>query len=300
MLSERILSNIIAGLSVRCLNLKPTTIDRLPDLVEGHRYMLYAHVPFCERLCPYCSFNRFPFAEERAVPYFENLRTEMRRLAEGGYDFHSLYIGGGTPTIMVDELCKTIDLAHELFSINEVSSETNPNHLDAEVLDALDGRIQRLSVGVQSSNDGLLKQMDRYDKYGSAEQIFKRIQEAAPHFKSLNVDMIFNFPAQTEDDLINDLAFVLESGAGQTTFYPLMASPSVAKKLEETVGKVDYAREQAFYEIISQTLTEAGYNFSTAWTFNRFEQNMVDEYVVSAEEYPAIGSGGFAYLGNTL
>ena len=110
-----------------------------------------------------------------------------------------------------------------------MSSETNPNHLIPAYLDKLQGRVQRLSVGVQSFDDGLLKQMDRYDKYGSGAEILERIGEASPYFTSLNVDMIFNFPAQTEDILINDIERVVESGTSQTTFYPLMASPSVAR-----------------------------------------------------------------------
>ena len=300
MISERLLTTVVRACTDAYLDLKPTDETMLPAPVPGQRYMLYAHVPFCERLCPYCSFNRFPFNRNRAVPYFENLRKEMRMLADLGYDFESLYVGGGTPTIMVDELCQTIDLARELFSIKEVSSETNPNHLIPEYLEKLEGRVQRLSVGVQSANDGLLRQMDRYDKYGSAEQIFSRIQDAVPYFTSLNVDMIFNFPAQTEEMLIEDLAFILESGVTQTTFYPLMASPSVEKSLAETVGKVDYEREQRFYEIIWRALLDNGFSMGSAWTFNKTEQGMIDEYVVDYEEYPAIGSGGITYLGSNL
>ena len=81
---------------------------------------------------------------------------------------------------------------------------------------------------------------------------------AAPYFKSLNVDMIFNFPAQTEEILRRDLEMVLESGTSQTTFYPLMASPSVEKSLAATVGKVDYNCERHFYEIICDTLAGGG------------------------------------------
>ncbi|MBQ9067632.1 MAG: coproporphyrinogen dehydrogenase, partial [Eggerthellaceae bacterium] len=94
----------------------------------------------------------------------------------------------------------------------------------------------------------------------------------------------------------------LESGCSQTTFYPLMASPSVERKLAETVGKVDYGREQRFYDIIWRGLVDAGFGFSSAWTFNRdaSDNAMVDEYVVTAEEYPAVGSGGITYLGNTI
>ena len=232
-------------------------------------------------------------------------------LADLGYDFDSVYIGGGTPTVMVDELCKTIDQARELFSVREVSSETNPNHLVPEILEKLEGRVQRLSVGVQSFDDGLLKQMDRYDKYGCADDIVKRIQLATPYFTSMNADMIFNFPAQTESMLIHDIERIVESGCTQTTFYPLMASPSVKRQLAKTVGAVDYNREQLFYEIIDDLLTGGEkplFTHSSAWTYNRFDYDkgiasggdMIDEYVVQYEEYPAIGSGGITYLGTSL
>ena len=291
------------------LKLNPTDDARVPAPKPGQKYMLYMHVPFCERLCPYCSFNRFPFAEDRALPYFANMRKEMLMLKDLGYDFESLYVGGGTPTIMIDELCDTIDLAKETFSIQEVSSETNPNHLIPTYLDKLQGRVQRLSVGVQSFDDGLLKQMDRYDKYGSGAEILERIGEASPYFTSLNVDMIFNFPAQTEDILINDIERVVESGTSQTTFYPLMASPSVARQLARTVGRVDYTRERTYYEIISELLAggpDPLFEHGSAWTFNKRgtgaagEDAMIDEYVVDYEEYPAIGSGGITYLGDNL
>lgn len=310
MLSERLLSTVVRGCTNQYLRLTPCEETHIPGPVPNQRYMLYMHVPFCERLCPYCSFNRFPFAEDRARPYFANMRKEMLMLKDLGYDFDSLYIGGGTPTIMLDELCETIDLAKDTFSIKEVSSETNPNHLIPEYLDKLQGRVQRLSVGVQSFDNGLLKQMDRYEKYGSGEEILERIQAASPYFTSLNVDMIFNFPAQTEDILISDIEKVIQSNTSQTTFYPLMASPSVERSLARTVGKVDYAREQVFYEIIDELLAGGEnplFSHGSAWTFNRNggacdadERGMIDEYVVDYEEYPAVGSGGITYLGETL
>ena len=309
MLSERMLSKVVEACTANYLQLKPCDEAFMPSPNPGQPYMLYMHVPFCERLCPYCSFNRFPFREDRAKPYFQNMRREMRMLKDLGYDFDSFYIGGGTPTIMIDELCDTIDLAKETFSIKEVSSETNPNHLIPAYLDKLQGRVQRLSVGVQSFDDGLLKQMDRYDKYGCGQEILERIQDASPYFVSMNADMIFNFPAQTEDILINDIERVIESGCTQTTFYPLMASPSVERSLARTVGKVDYAREQKYYEIISELLTGGPlhlFEHGSAWTFNKRntsasgEDAMIDEYVVDYEEYPAIGSGGITYLGSNL
>lgn len=308
MLSERLLTRAVRYCADSFMKIEPCRVERIPGPKPGQPYMLYAHIPFCERLCPYCSFNRFPFSEKRAVPYFKNLRRELMMVKELGYDFDSLYIGGGTPTIMLDELCDFIDLAKREFSIKEVSCETNPNHLTLPYLEKLQGRVDRMSVGVQSFDDDLLKQMDRYEKYGDGKTILESIKVAAPYFKSLNVDMIFNFPAQTEEVLRRDLEMVIESGTGQTTFYPLMASPSVEKSLARTVGKVDYDREQHFYEIISETLAggaNAPFEHGSAWTFNKREASvapedaMIDEYIVDYEEYPAIGSGGMTYLGDT-
>lgn len=265
--------------------------------------MLYIHIPFCERLCPYCSFNRFPFKEQRALDYFASLRQEMEMLHDLGYHFESLYVGGGTPTVMIDELCGIIDYSRDIFGIGEVSTETNPNHLIPEYLDKIQGRVQRLSVGVQSFDDSLLRQMDRYDKYGSATEILSRIQNINGMFANLNVDMIFNFPSQTEAMLEHDLECILASGANQTTFYPLMASPSVERSLARTVGQVDYSREARYYQIISETLTggdNPAFSHGSAWTFNKSIAAMIDEYIVDYEEYPAIGSGGFSYLDGSL
>ncbi|MCL2136518.1 MAG: radical SAM protein [Coriobacteriia bacterium] len=329
MISERLQSSMVRYLNKRYLSLQPTTDTYLPKPRLDMAYMLYAHIPFCERLCPYCSFNRYLFEPGRALSYFSDLRREMQMLAELGYDFESLYIGGGTPTIMPDELFATIDQARELFSIREVSCETNPNHLTDEVLDGLQGRVQRLSCGVQSFDDTLLGQMERYEKYGSGEEVFNRILAVKDRFTSFNIDMIFNFPSQTEAKLINDIAAVMESGANQVTFYPLMASPAVSKSLAATVGSVDYRREHRYYEIISEALTggsQPEFGFSSAWTFNRIvspkeafnygekplsaqddltglyeaRAPMVDEYIVNYEEYPAIGSGGLSYLDGSL
>ncbi len=299
MLAERLLASAVKVTQGRFFADSPRPVTSLPGPESGTPYLLYAHVPFCERLCPYCSFNRFPFAEDRARTYFRSLREQMRMVAALGYDFASLYIGGGTPTILVDELCETIDLARELFGIKEVSTETNPNHLVPEVLDPLKDRVERMSVGVQSFDDGLLQQMDRYDKYGSGEEILERIQSVAGFFHSLNVDMIFNFPSQTEKVLRADVAAVKTSGCNQTTFYPLMASRAVANQLKKTVGMVDYDREARYYAILSEELADS-FELSTAWTFSRTGGGMIDEYIVDYEQYVGIGSGAFSYLRGDL
>lgn len=299
MLAERLLSTAVSTAQKRYFTGDPKPVRSLPAATPGKKYLLYAHVPFCERLCPYCSFNRYPFNDGRARSYFKSLRQQMRMVADLGYDFGSLYIGGGTPTILIDELCETIDLARELFSIKEVSTETNPNHLIPSVLEPLKDRVQRFSVGVQSFDDDLLRQMDRYDKYGSGEEILERLQSIEGFFHSLNVDMIFNFPTQTEEVLFRDVEMVKASGCNQTTFYPLMASRSVQTSLKRTMGMVDYDREARFYKTLVDALADT-FELSTAWTFSRVGGGMIDEYIVDYEEYVGIGSGAFSYLGGDI
>ena len=306
MLAEKMLSSVVSLLGGKYFKLDPTPGVTLPDPNPKQHYMLYMHVPFCEVLCPYCSFNRFPFERDRALKYFESMREEMRRLADRGYTFEEVYVGGGTPTVMMDQLAQTIGLARELFpSIRDVSSETNPNHLVPGYLEDLSSLVQRLSVGVQSFDDDMLKRMARYNKYGSSQVIFERIRSVADAklFKSLNVDMIFNFPGQTPEMVAHDIEMVKASGANQTTFYPLMVSPASRASIEKTVGHVDYKNEERFYHQIYDGFCGGDnpeFRPSSCYTFSREEGQMIDEYVVNYEEYPAIGSGGISYLDGSL
>jgi len=305
MLSERLVTSVMRFYNKSYLAQDPVELDMVPSPQPGKGYVLYAHVPFCERLCPYCSFNRFLYAEPRARSYFKALRTEMQMVADLGYDFASLYIGGGTPTILLDELCETIDLARKLFpGIREVSAETSPNLLNDETIDALCERVQRFSVGVQSFDDGLLTQMARRDKYGTSQQVFEAIGTAVGKFHSLNVDMIFNFPSQTMAMLERDIELVKATGANQTTFYPLMVSPKNKRQIKMDIGAVDFERERVYYETICKGLAP-DFEPGSAWTFSRESGGMIDEYIVDYEEYLGIGSGALSFVddhiyGNTF
>ena len=99
-------------------------------LNPGDNNLLYLHIPFCEELCPYCSFNRTIFQEDVCRRYFRALRAEILLYKDRGFNFSGIYIGGGTPTVLIDELEETISLVRATFPIREVSVETNPNHLD--------------------------------------------------------------------------------------------------------------------------------------------------------------------------
>lgn len=267
----------------------------VPEPRPGKEYLLYIHIPFCEELCPYCSFNRFPLDRDLAGQYFRELTREIRMYADLGYDFASVYVGGGTPTVLPREMTELLLELRKMFSIREVSLETNPNHLTDEILDLLkEGGVNRLSVGVQSFDDALLKQMERYHKYGSGQEIRDRLCTLMGRFDTLNVDMIFNFPTQTMALLERDLEIIRDIQADQVTFYPLMVSDITRNELARRFGPISYRQEKAFYLKIVEKL-DADYTFGTAWCFSR-KKSMIDEYIVDYDEYVGAGSGSFGYV----
>ncbi len=280
----------------RAMRFDDETIALLPQGDGKPDRLLYLHVPFCESLCPYCSFNRMVFEESLCRRYFRALRKEILLYRDLGYDFSGIYVGGGTPTILIDELETTLRLCRDVFSIREISVETNPNHLhDANVGVLQKAGVNRLSVGIQSFDDDLLKAMGRYHKYGSGESIARRLTDFLQAFDTLNADMIFNFPLQTEATLTADLMTLLDTGVGQITYYPLMVSDSTKKSVETTLGRVDYRREKKYYYLITDHLARE-YRCSSAWCFSRRE-SMVDEYIVDYDEYAGLGSGSIGYIG---
>jgi coproporphyrinogen III oxidase-like Fe-S oxidoreductase len=282
----------------RSMRFEDGVAPRIPDVTEQKPRLLYLHIPFCEKLCPYCSFNRIVFDESLCRDYYRALRLELLLYKKRGYDFQGVYVGGGTPTVLIDELEETLALAQESFRIREISVETNPNHLtDANIAALKRVGVNRLSVGIQSFDNGLLKAMDRFDKYGSGEAIRDRLKQVLGQFDTLNADMIFNFPAQSMDILNRDLDILTEIGVDQITYYPLMVSDSTRELVSKTLGQVDDRQEERFYHRIVERLVPA-YRFSSAWCFSK-KTAMIDEYIVDYDEYAGLGSGSIGYLNGT-
>jgi coproporphyrinogen III oxidase-like Fe-S oxidoreductase len=260
---------------------------------------LYVHVPFCAALCPFCSFHRVQHCHAQAVPYFAALRAEIRLYHAAGHRFAGVYFGGGTPTIEPEELEATIALVRSLFAVREISVETNPRELRPELLARLrDAGVTRLSVGVQSFDNGLLRDMERYERYGSAEEIAENLRAAAGLFPTLNVDLIFNQPRQTLASLEHDLDLVRELGVTQVSCYPLMTAPSVERRLTTAMGTTDARRLRPFFEAILRRL-QPEFTATSAWCFTRCG-SVGDEYIVAAENYVGVGSGAFSYLDGVL
>ncbi len=302
MIGDALLGRTIRQAAKNNLDFEPVaTTNGLPQADPSRRYMLYLHIPFCVVLCPFCSFHRVQFREQRAKQYFAALGAEIDLAAASGFRFSEVYFGGGTPTVLPDELTAIVQTLREHHGVSRVSAETNPDDLENSKLEHLaEFGINRLSVGVQSFDDDLLRQMERYEKYGSGAEIVRRLKMTRDAFDTLNVDMMFNFPRQTTASLQRDLEILTdEIGAQQVSWYPLMSSKETRKTMAKAIGRVHYGRERGLYRQIATHMLDRGYRRSSAWCFSR-DDGMLDEYITENIDYLGLGSGSFSLIDGRL
>lgn len=300
---QSLLTPLLRRMTRRYMSFETAPVtNALPEPNPGRVYLLYLHIPFCDVLCPFCPFHRVEYQPERTRRYYSVLRKEIRRATDHGYRFGDLYVGGGTPTVLPEELAETIELVRRDHPVSRVSVETNPDDLGDERLAMLrSAGVNRLSVGVQSLDDDILRDMQRYEKFGSGEQICQRIEAVRDLFETINVDMIFNLPRQSDESLARDMHTLTdELGVDQISWYPLMTAHATRKSMEKHIGDVDFSREGELYHRIVEHMLNAGYGRSSAWCFSRSDSAMIDEYITEEEEYLGLGSGAFSYMGGTM
>ena len=255
---------------------------------------LYIHIPFCRTLCPFCCFNRYLLDEVQARRYFVSLKKEVELYAERGFRFSDFYFGGGTPTVLMDELLGFLDFLKKNINVRQISMETTHREITPEVIVALKkAGVNRLSIGVQSLDNDLLKAMGRL--VGSGEEAVEKLKMAQGQFDTVNADFIFNFPTQTIAQFEKDVVTFKELKLDQATFYPLMPSPHKKSRLERRFQKVDTSREKVFYDVILRELYEGGYKASTAWCFSRGDR-LIDEYIIDYDDYVGVGAGSVGFL----
>ncbi|MFC1904844.1 coproporphyrinogen III oxidase family protein [Chloroflexota bacterium] len=267
---------------------------RVTEASRHDQVSLYIHIPFCRTLCPFCCFNRYLFDEDKARRYFTSLKKEVDLYIQRGFRFSDFYFGGGTPTVLMDELISFIDFLKSKFDVKQISLETTHREINRENIDLLKkAGINRLSIGVQSFNNSILKSMGR--AVGTGEEAKEKLSMAQGHFDTVNADFIFNFPGQSVEQFAADVAAFKAMGIDQATFYPLMPSPHKMSALERRFKWVDTSREKDFYDVILRELYEAGYKVSTAWCFSRGDR-MIDEYIIDYDDYVGVGAGSVSFL----
>ena len=171
---------------------------------------LYIHIPFCASKCGYCDFYSVKADEKTQNAYTEALLMQLKEysLPAKNNMIDSVFIGGGTPTcIGTDRLLKIIKNIKSLFSLSkntEFTLETNPKTADLKGLKALyKSGVNRLSIGMQSSNDRELKLLSRIHSFGDFEECYGAARAAG--FENVNVDIMYGIPAQTPGSFFETL-----------------------------------------------------------------------------------------------
>jgi menaquinone C8-methyltransferase len=296
MLVENFLKFYASRLTQRYLSFDKYSASELSVSAWDSPYLLYIHIPFCQELCPYCSFVRVKFDRSLAESYFDALKKEIEMYHGLGYCFDSIYVGGGTPTIMPDRLVQIIDYVKSNWPIKKISIETNPNHLTDDITKILkNSGVNRLSVGVQSFDNGILEKIERIKKYGNCDEITERLVSVVGKFDTVNVDMIFNFPNQTDAMLLRDMEILKKINPDQVTYYPLMASTGQQEELLKRFGEIKASREKQLYEILTNGLAET-YNQDSVWCFSNKADMIIDEYIVDHDDYVGLGPGSWSYI----
>lgn len=289
--------NMISDTFSNALRLEPLASSLIYTPLHKN-YMLYIHIPFCHDFCPFCSFHKFKYNAQLAQKYFKALRKEMQIIHDKGFDFDRVYVGGGTPLIHPEELFETLALAKKLFNIKEISCESSPSNIAPSILHQASGLIDRLSIGIQTFDDTLLKQMGRYERYGSSIALQEKIASLEGIIPTISLDLIFNFPLQTKAMLKEDLRIAKSLFVDQITTYPLMRSSMMKQKINQIFGSAERNKEWEFYQIIRDEMDD--YSLNNAWAFAKEKSTLSDEYIIHYPEYVGIGSGAFSFLNNHL
>src|SRR5437879_1849458 len=160
---------------------------------------LYIHFPFCLSICPYCDFDRQATGFDRIDVYLRTVEREMARYAEAGEQVHSIFFGGGTPSLMTPaQVHKLLDAAHTIFDVlpeAEITLECNPGDADLQKLRGFKAAgANRLSFGIQSLDDTFLELLGRRHSSDEARQAAAWARQAGFSF---NLDFMFGLPGQT-------------------------------------------------------------------------------------------------------
>jgi coproporphyrinogen III oxidase-like Fe-S oxidoreductase len=271
--------------------LRPTDVVRSFDGPAG----AYVHVPFCERICPFCPYNKVLAEASLARRYFAALHREIdwytTAYAEAGRGlFTSLYIGGGTPTLFPDELGEMI---RRIPVSGERAVEVLPTHATPEGLNRLaELGITAVSIGAQSFHDGVLRELRRPHDATAARA---GVENALGRFGCVDVDLIVD--VEWDDDaahrgaFLDDFRTCLALGVDQVSTYPLMRFGYTPFG----TAKHDRRREHAVLARATEIALSMGYERQSVWTFNK--RGSAPYTSITRRRFLGMGAGSSSFTG---
>jgi len=263
---------------------------------------IYIHIPFCASKCLYCDFNSCASKEALIPAYFEALAKEIEECNHNA-KVASIFIGGGTPSVVDQRYVGVIlDKLSNKFYINdnaEITIESNPGTLNAAKLSAYKGYgINRLSMGLQSTENNLLKTIGRRHSF---DDFLKNYNDAVKcGFKNINVDLMFSLPDQSLKDWDKSLRTIAELGLQHISCYSLIVEEGTPfYKLNEE-GKLNIPSEdldREMYQLAKGFLGGSGYSHYEISNFAKPGYECSHNLIYwKAQEYIGFGAGAHSYL----
>lgn len=262
---------------------------------------LYIHIPFCTALCPYCPYNKMEYDARLARGYRTALLRELGLLKEllPRKKFRSIYVGGGTPTLMLDEVAELLGWVRQQFGpVDNIGIEVHPQQAGPHVLEKIKAAgINMVSLGIQSFDDRKLKELGR--NYSGSEALGALEAAVGASFDCVDADIMYNLPNQTVASVERDVSLCLQAGVDQLSVYPLIVFPLTAlhRRLQRRkVRRFSPLQEYRVLKNIDAVAKSHGYARASVWTYCR--PNAPKYTSVTRESFVGVGAGAASQFGN--
>lgn len=268
---------------------------------------LYVHIPFCQQKCSYCDFAAYQNIERWQDDYVDALLKEITyygRLYEG-IALDTIYFGGGTPTHLpfksIEKIYNHIKKYFSLENCRDISIESNPGEINLDYYKGLKKLgFTRISCGVQTLNDKLLKQLNRTHTGNDVYKTLTDIHEAG--FKHSNVDIIYGLPSQTLEALSQTLKLLKTPVIDHVSIYGLQLEPATylyAQHLKGEIELPDDDKRDKMHDMILEACKNNGFEHYEISNFAR--NNAYGEHNLRYwryQEYIGVGAGAHGFLNN--
>ena len=234
---------------------------------------IYIHIPFCKRKCEYCDFISYCNKDNLIASYVDALKKEINLQNIQSY-IDTIYIGGGTPSYIESKYIKAIMKEIKKKNIRknaEITIEVNPGTVtEAKLKDYKECGINRLSIGLQSTKDELLRQIGRIHDYNQFLETYKLAREVG--FENINVDLMIGLPNQKIMDLKESLNKIIELQPEHISVYSLIVEEGtpISKKIQSgELTLPNENEERNMYWYVKNTLELSGYNHYEISNFSK-------------------------------
>lgn len=267
---------------------------------------VYIHIPFCQQICHYCDFNKVFLKNQPVDQYIESIGKEFELMEQAGHSFEeveTVFLGGGTPTALtaaqLDRLLTIVGQYIDTGKLLEFSSEANPDDLSEDQLAVLKEKgVNRLSIGVQSFNERLLKQIGRTHSVEDVESVVTTARNIG--FENISLDLMYGLPTQTIGEWKETIDRALALDLPHYSAYSLIVEPKTVFYNRMVKGKLPLPGEDAeaeMFKMVIDRMNDAGrkqYEISNFALPGRTSFHNLIYWENS--NYAGVGAGAHGYL----